>query len=415
MPAFYGLLSIESVKGTPANGAPFGYAVRKALDYTLDLAKSFGFETKNYDGYIGEVIYGEGKPFGILCHLDVVPAGNEDAWISPPFSPTERNGNLYCRGVLDDKCGAICSLFALKKLKDEGDVPKRQIRLILGCDEESGWGCINHYLECATMPEEGISPDADFPVIYAEKGIVHAKFRINKLKNFSLTGGTRANVVCDKCTLKTYAENDYALADLLGLKKVGDNQFESYGIAAHGSTPEKGKNAFNGVIAYLCQLGYLEKSVYDNFFADAQGFKNIKDETGVMTFSPDLAETGTKYLYLTVDIRYPATLEYTYIESLLKKLAEFEVINYQKPLFVDKNSELVQSLLKVYNDVTGQNTQPIAIGGGTYARALKTGVAFGPSFGKEGDSIHQPNEYMPVENIYKFTDIMYKAIKELCF
>ena len=413
--SFYGLLAIESVKGTPAVGAPFGYSVKKALDYTLNLAENMGFQTKNYDGYIGEVVFGEGEPFGILCHLDVVPAGNEEAWISPPFTPTERGGNLYCRGVLDDKCGAICSLFALKKLKEQGFKPKRQIKLILGCDEESGWGCIDHYLECATMPEEGISPDADFPVIYAEKGILHAKFRITKLKNFTLTGGTRANVVCDKCKLKTFAENDNILAEFLGLKKVGENEFESYGIAAHGSTPEKGKNAFNGVIAYLCQLGYIEKRVYDDFFADAQGFKKIVDETGGLTFSPNLAETGTKYLYLTVDIRYPATLEYEYVESLMKKIADFEVVHYQKPLFVDKNSDLVQTLLKVYNEVTGENAEPIAIGGGTYARALKHGVAFGPSFGKEGDSIHQPNEYMPIENIYKFTDILYKALYKLCF
>ena len=415
LPKFYELLSIPSVKGQKEDGAPFGAEVKKALDYTLDLAKSFGFETKNYDGYVGEVVFGEGQPFGILCHLDVVPVGNEKAWISPPFTPTERDGNLYCRGVLDDKCGAICSLFALKKLKDEGFTPKRQLRLILGCDEESGWGCIDHYLKCAKMPDEGISPDADFPVIYAEKGIAHVKFKIKKLKNFSLTGGTRANVVCDYCKLVTYAENNYTLADMLGLKKVGENAFESYGIAAHGSTPEKGKNAFNGVIAYLCHLGYLEKSVYDNFFADALGLKNIKDETGALTFSPDLAETGTKYLYVTVDIRYPATKNYADIEGLLKRLADFEIIHHQKPLFVDKNSDLVQTLLKVYNEVTGENAQPISTGGGTYARALKKGVAFGPAFGKEADSIHQPNEYMPIENIYKFTDILYKALYKLCF
>ena len=415
LPSFYGLLSIPSVKGEPKNGAPFGKDVRKALDYTLNLAKEFGFKTKNYGGYIGEVIFGEGEPFGILCHLDVVPAGNEEAWQSPPFTPTEKNGNIYCRGVLDDKCGAICSLFALKMLKDQGFIPKRQIRLILGCDEESGWGCIDHYLKCAKMPKEGISPDAEFPVIYAEKGILHAKFKLLKRKNFKLVGGTRANVVCDKCTLTAYAENDYTLADLLHLKKVDKNTFESFGIAAHGSAPEKGKNAFNSVIAYLCQLGYLDKKVYDDFFADAQHLKDIKDETGVMTFSPNLAETGTKYLYITVDVRFPATLDAEYVRSVLSKIGEFETVNYQKPLFVDKNSELVQTLLGVYNEVTGEHAEPIAIGGGTYARALENGVAFGPSFGAEGDSIHQPNEYMPIQNIYKFTEILYKAIKKLCF
>ncbi len=414
MSDFCGLLSIASVKGEPSKNAPFGEEVAKALKYTLELAKSFGFKTINYDGFVGEVIFGEGKPFGILCHLDVVPTGNPAAWISPPFTPTVRDGNLYCRGVLDDKCGAICSLFAMKELKDNGFTPTREIHLILGCDEESGWGCIDHYKQVATLPEEGISPDADFPVIYAEKGIVHAKFRFEKLKKFNLTGGTRANVVCDECTLLTYAENDYALAEKCSLKTTGENEFKAFGVAAHGSTPEKGVNALAFAVKYLCSLGYLPEKAYTDLFADGQNFKNVRDETGYLTFSPNLAECDDKYLYVTVDVRYPSTLEYGYVEKLLLAVAPFEVEHYQAPLFVDKNSRLVTTLLKVYNDVTGENAKPIAIGGGTYARALKSAVAFGPSFGAEGDSIHQPNEYMPVENIYKFTEILYRALKELC-
>jgi len=415
MPAFYGLLSIASVKDQPQDGAPFGKDVRRALDYTLSLAEQMGFETKNYDGYVGEVIFGEGEPFGILCHLDVVPAGNPDAWLSDPFTPTERDGNLYCRGVLDDKCGAICSLFALKRLKDLGYKPKRTIKLILGCDEESGWGCIHHYLECAQMPEEGISPDADFPVIYAEKGILHAKFRLEKKKQFSLEGGTRANVVCDHCNLSVFDQDDEKKAVECGLIKTGEKTYESMGKAAHGSTPEKGKNALKAAVNYLCEMGYLEKEVYENFFCDAQNLDDITDETGKLTFSPNLAACDEKYLYITVDIRYPATLEFDYIKGVMEKIAPFDVVNHQSPLFVDKDSPLVKTLLSVYNEVTGENAQPIAIGGGTYARALKRGVAFGPSFGAEGESIHQPNEYMPIENIYKFTDILLKALQILCF
>lgn len=413
---FCGLLSIESVKGEASSGAPFGKEVRKALDYTLSLAESFGFKTINYDGYVGEVIFGEGKPFGILCHLDVVPVGNLSAWQSPPFAPTVRDGNLCCRGVLDDKCGAICSLFAMKELKDNKITPCREIHLILGCDEESGWGCIDHYKKCATLPEEGISPDADFPVIYAEKGIIHARYKIAKLKKFNLTGGTRANVVCDECTLIAEENNDYALAKEFGLIKDADGSgtFKAYGKAAHGSTPEKGDNALKKAVGYLAASGYLEKKTYLDLFEDGQGYKNVSDETGILTFSPDLAECDDDYLYVTVDIRYPSTLSYDYVKGLLEKIAPLEVVNYQKPLFVDKNSKLVKTLLKVYNDVTGDNAEPIAIGGGTYARALNSAVAFGPSFGKEGESIHQPNEYMPIENIFKFTDILYKAIKELC-
>ncbi len=415
MDSFKELLSIESVKSEPTQNAPFGENVKKALLFTLDLAQKMGFETKNYDNYIGEIIFGEGKPFGILCHLDVVPSGNLKLWNTPPFTPTEKDGNLYARGVLDDKCGAICSLFALYKLKQEGYLPKRQIKIILGCDEESGWGCIEHYKKVSTLPEEGFSPDANFPVIYAEKGILHIKYRFRKLKNFELQAGDRANVVCDYCKFKALENNDLALAQSLSLKANGES-LESFGRAGHASTPDKGVNALHKPIEYLCKLGYLDEKIHKDLFHDAQGLNQVIDETGNLTFSPDVAYTDNEYLYVTTDIRYPSTLEYEYVLKLLSKITpDYEVLNYQKPLFVDKNSTLVQTLLGVYNEVTGENAQPIAIGGGTYARAIENGVAFGPAFGEEEDYIHQPNEYMPIENINKFFDILYKALLKLCF
>ena len=414
MTAFCELLSIPSVKGKPEADAPFGADVKRALTYTLNLAESFGFKTNNYDNYVGEVVFGEGKPFGVLCHLDVVPVGNLSSWNTPPFTPTEIDSNLYARGALDDKCGAIATLYALKRLKDEGITPTREIRLILGCDEESGWGCIEHYKKCATLPEEGISPDADFPVIYAEKGIVHAKFTLKKLKPFDLSGGTVANVVCDHCKFKLNADYSDALAEKLGIQVLGEGEYENFGVSAHGSTPDKGVNALKPVFHMLSALGYLDASAYKNFFLDAQSLTKLNDETGFLTFSPDVAQTDDENLYLTVDIRYPATYAFESIAALLSKLAPYETLHRQLPLYADKNGKLVQTLLNVYNQVTGDNAEPIAIGGGTYARALKSAVAFGPSFGEEGYSIHQPNEYIPIENFYKLIEILYRALKTLC-
>ena len=174
------ILQYASTQGEPEEGAPFGKETAACLSAFLAKAESFGFETKNYDGYIGEVIFGEGEPFAILAHLDVVPAG--DGWKYPPFGGVINDDlsdsgvagkKIWGRGALDDKSPAVCCLYALKALKDEGITPKRQIKLILGCNEESGWQCIEHYKKVATLPKEGFTPDADFPVIYAEKGILH--------------------------------------------------------------------------------------------------------------------------------------------------------------------------------------------------------------------------------------------------
>ena len=396
------LLEIDSVKSEPEIDAPFGRGVKRAFDYVFSLAADMGFETKNYDNYIGEVIFGKGEPFGVLCHLDVVPAGNLSAWIYPPFTPTINDGKLYCRGAVDDKSAVISVLSALYELKNRGYLPKRQIRLILGCDEESGWGCIEHYKKCASLPEEGFSPDADFPVIYAEKGILHLNYFFEKAKPFFASGGVKANVVCDYAR----AEGDF--------DGLGNKVREFLGKSAHGSTPEKGENALFKMTDFLEKCGFLNKGVTDKLFISCEGAKLLHDETGYLTFSPNIATTDEKNIYYTVDVRYPATLQKSAVEKVLKKIGDYTEISYQPPLFSNKNGKLVKTLVGIYNEVSGENASPIAIGGGTYARALKNGVAFGPCINEEGDTVHMPNEYITLSTLIKMTEIYYKALYALC-
>ena len=414
--ALFKVLSVPSVQGMATMDAPFGEEVKKALTVTLSIAQELGFKTKNYDNYVGEVIWGEGKPFGVLCHLDVVPAGNLSSWNTDPFTPTVKDGKLFCRGALDDKSAAISTLFAMYALKEEGLTPKRQIKLILGCNEESGWGCIKHYNEVAVMPDEGISPDADFPVIYAEKGILHIKYKFKKIKPFKAEGGTAANVVCDYAYVVAN-DLDEKLAVKHGLKicsNGGSLKAESFGKAAHGSTPEKGLNALKTLTAFLEDGGYIEKGVYDGMFKTRFGVENFEDETGKLTFSPDVISTDDTYVYYVTDIRYPSTVSRETIEKSLEKIGDFEVLSYQAPLYNDKNGKLVTTLCKVWEKHSGKKEEPIAIGGGTYARALKCGVAFGPAIGEEADSIHQPNEFVTLATLDIMFDVYKDALYELC-
>ncbi len=410
--ALLNLLRIRSVKTQPKEDAPFGEGVRDALTYTLSLAKDLGFETINYDNYIGEVIFGEGEPFGVLCHLDVVPEGSLDDWNTPPYEPTVIDGKLYARGALDDKSGAITTLFAMKAIKDAGITPKRQIRLILGCDEESGWGCIDYYTKHATLPEEGISPDADFPVIYAEKGIVHIQYSFSKSENLlSVRGGERANVVCDYAVAKV--EKMPLWVDYHHLE-LGNDVIESYGVSAHGSTPEKGKNAIDRLLEVLCDGGLVQKEAHDRLFKDSLKLKELCDETGHLTFSPNVIFSRDDKIYVTVDVRYPATLDKDYVLTRLAQVGDYEILSYQRPLFSEKDSGLVKTLTDIYARITGDKTPPMAIGGGTYARALKKGVAFGPARGEEGDSIHKPNEYVTLETLSLMTEIYLETLLEIC-
>ena len=127
-------IEIKSVKSEALDGAPFGLNNKIMLEKALSDAKAMGFEVKNYDGYVGEVIFGDGNDeegVAVLCHLDVVPEGDISLWDTPPFALTEKDGVLYGRGVVDDKGAAVICLYALKALKDEGFTPSKKIKLII--------------------------------------------------------------------------------------------------------------------------------------------------------------------------------------------------------------------------------------------------------------------------------------------
>ena len=401
------IIKFNSSQAPAEEGAPFGKGAKQALDYFLKLADEMGFETINYDGYAGEVIFGEGEEFAVLAHLDVVPAGN--GWTREPFGGQidYENRRVWGRGAMDDKGPAVCAIFALKALKDEGFKPKRKIKLIVGCNEESGWGCIDYYKAHAHMPDEGFSPDADFPVIYAEKGILHLCLHFTSAGGFNgLKGGERANMVCDYCEVS-------APADSVKLKKYGltaeNGKIVSRGKSAHGSTPDEGKNAILPVLEYLG----LE-SAKDALFGNCFGLKELHDETGYLTLSPNVISQNGNDLAVICDIRYPSTYKK---EDVLQRIdvngVKYEILSEQAPLFNDKNCFLIKTLCSVYNEVTGKNVKPVAIGGGTYARALKCGAAFGPEEAGEENTIHQANEYITFEKIEKCFEIYKLAVKRL--
>ena len=404
-------IRFDSSQQKKAPGAPFGKGAAECLDHFLALAERLGFETQNYDGYAGEALFGEGEEFAILCHLDVVPAGS--GWEKDPFGGIVEGGKIWGRGAMDDKGPAICALYAMKALKDEGFLPKKKIKLIVGCNEEDGWACIEHYKAVAHMPETGFSPDADFPVIYAEKGILHVKLRFpaEEVPFKLLQGGTSANMVCDLCEALPNVRDEKRAA-ALGLVFEGE-KLVSRGKSAHGSTPEKGRNAMLPLLKYF-EENEAVRRIIECLFDDVYGLKKFSDETGPLTLSPDIIQSGKGEIAVVCDIRYPATMSADGVHEKLHAFGvPYETVHHQEPLLVEKDDPLVQTLLRVYEKCTGEKAQPVAIGGGTYARALRHGVAFGPEM--EGDEavIHQPNEYITVERVKLLLEIYREAIREL--
>ncbi|KLU67742.1 putative dipeptidase [Desulfosporosinus acididurans] len=436
-------IQIKSVKDVAhaAPGSPFGPGIQAALDWTLKLGKKLGFEVKNVDGYAGHIEMGSGDLLGILGHLDVVPEG--DGWSVPPYSAAIVDGKIYGRGALDDKGPTLAALFAMKAIKDANIPLNKRVRLILGTDEESGWADMDYYLKKEEVPYLGFAPDAEFPLIHAEKGILHLElkkaFEASLPHLVSIRGGERANVVPDLCevtlrgldqeliarSLRSFVFPEGVGAEIKTPKETSEVIISFKGIGAHGSLPQKGKNAVLFALKYLQKLPLTseEQKILEfilmypgkGFFGEGFGIA-LKDEpSGQLSLNLGIFELSSDHLRFVLDIRYPVTYKQEDVLQPIEKIIRdegfsIEVLNHQKAHHVPKDSELVKSLLKAYADVTGLEPYAFAIGGGTYAKALPQGVAFGPVFPGEPEVIHCADEYISINNVLLTTKVYAQAI-----
>ena len=421
------VISFNTEKGTPTTGAPFGKNVKDCLDYVLELASSIGLKTYDCDGYAGhaDLVGSTGEVLGILGHLDVVPAKAEE-WMYPPYAGEIHDGKLYGRGTMDDKGPMIACLYAVKALKDAGFKPSKTIRLIFGCDEETGMECVEYYFKKMPFPNVSFSPDSDFPVINREKGIYHFDIKCGKLPTgVKITAGERANIVPSLCTAITTSRLAGGASSKVTCEQTATGYvYTATGKAAHGSTPNEGVNATHPILKMLAAnfpdnttLRFLADKVIDTT-GKAWGVELHDRESGHLTCNLGVlrtAEDGT--LTATVDIRFPVTYTCEKMYQILREHtpAEF-VINpwhISEPLFVPSDSALVTTLMRVYNTQMNTQAEPLAIGGGTYSRTLPNCVAFGPLFPGEEQTIHMPNECVDLTNLRKMSEIYLEAIYEL--
>lgn len=405
------LLSFKSVLSTPTNGAPFGEPIKNTLDFFLKTANGMGFNTINYDNFAGEVVFGDGEEIGIIGHLDVVPVNL--GWDSDPFALTKKDGKYFARGISDDKGPLLACLFALKELKDSGVKVNKKFRLIAGCDEESGWRDIDYVKTKTTLPEYGFSPDGNFPLSYAEKGMFEVSFTLPKLTNFfDVKGGTVVNAVCDYASARVNScAIDQTLLNKHGLTLKNDNVIESFGKAAHGSTPHLGKNAIKPLLEYMRDVGENVCDAIDYLFNDTLNISKMQNEQGFVTFSPDLIKEQNGNVVITCDCRVPAPFT---LDDVMQKFNQFNLnakvkVRHQ-PMMVQKDGWFVQTLLGAYDSVMNTKSKPLSMGGSTFARAFKKGCAFGCAFSDYQNNIHDANENESEENLIKAYQIYKNAI-----
>ncbi|KHD85936.1 dipeptidase PepV [Heyndrickxia ginsengihumi] len=447
-----GLLQIKSVldEEHATDNAPLGKGVKDALQYVLNLGKRDGFKDKNVGNLAGHLEMGTGSELvGVLGHVDVVPEG--DGWSVDPYKGIVKDGRIYARGSSDDKGPTMAAYYGMKIVKELGVPLEKRVRLIIGTDEESDWRCVDHYFEHEEMPTMAFVPDADFPIIYAEKGI--ADFDLiqkpqqgnnaeagNELLSFQ--SGRRYNMVPDFAKAALSIEGDPTILvqqyhDFLNEHHVKGEEYIDNGKliltlegkSAHGAEPRNGTSAGLYLAKFLNSLSLdlaghkFVSTIFEYFFdrsrGEAFGIQYHDEITGDLTINVGIMEydkvDGGR---IGLNMRYPVTFEIfegkNQIESKLKEdgliLQNF---SNSKPHHVDKNDPLIKTLQKVYEEQTGEKAELLSTGGGTYARSLKRGVAFGALFPGREDVMHQKDEYMYVEDLLKATAIYAQAIYEL--
>lgn len=444
----FDLLRINSERDDSQADAqhPFGPGPVRALDKFLEIAQRDGYPTKNVDNYAGHFEFGEGEEvLGIFGHLDVVPAGS--GWNTDPYEPQIIDGKLFARGSSDDKGPTMACYYGLKIIKELGLPTSKKVRFIVGTDEESGWADMDYYFEHVglPLPDFGFSPDAEFPIINGEKGNITAYLHFagensGAAKLHSFTGGLRENMVPESATAiisGDLADLDSKLADFTaayGLKadaeslENGQVQVTVIGKSAHGSTPEEGVNGATYLAKFLSQFAfdgaakaYLDLAgqvLLEDHDAQKLGVAIYDEQMGALSMNAGVFkfdETSSDNT-IALNFRYPKNTNPETIKAGLEKLGVEAVslsAHGHTPHYCPIDDPMVATLLSVYEKHTGLKGHEQVIGGGTFGRLLKRGVAYGAMFPGDVNTMHQANEFIEVEQLYRAAAIYAEAIYEL--
>lgn len=425
------LIKIPSISVEKEDGYPFGKECGRVLEEFLRIAEERGFTAKNYDYYAGSAdLFPQGEAdLGILAHLDVVPV-TEKNWTLPPFELTEREGRFYGRGAIDDKGPLLAAMWAMKAVKECGFKLKSNIRLIAGCSEETGSETdIEEYLKREKMPKHVFTPDAEFPIITTEKGMIRFTFggKIETDSIIGIAGGTVVNAVPSDVTAVLKGKVSLPLKEGI-TSEFKDNNTVVYckGKSAHASTPKSGKNAFTELLTFLLSLDAMTDK--DKALAKAlltlfpHGETNAaslglaaKDDSGETTCVFSIIDYRDGQLTAKADMRFPVSLTKAKCSEKIKNAVEnagFELMGIlgSEPHSADKNSDFVKALLGAYSEVTGKPSFCKAIGGGTYVHNIEGGVAFGVETEGQDNHMHGDDEWIGISDLLTAGEIFAEAI-----
>lgn len=380
----------------------------RALGFMLKRAADFGLVTKNIGNKAGHAQLREGgRLCGVLTHLDVVPAGKH--WTVEPFTLTRKDGRLYGRGIDDDKGASMVDLYCLRALKESGIKGKNTLRAIFGTDEEVGMSDMETYFSSEELPEISFTPDSDYGICCAEKGILQLKISGGKCLDGveGVTSGNALNAVPDE------GSAELANGEVVTAK----------GKAAHACEPELGENAAVKLLKMLNTDSPLTLFIKEYIGEDTEGrllSVNCEDEpSGKLSCNLGKLRINSDESYFTLDIRYPVTLSHEPIINQIKILCEkynlkLETVHHSAPLYLPRESETIRLLSRAYREITGSEPELYSTGGGTYARMLGgKGAAFGPAFKDDDVHMHNADESINEEKFFTHAQICLQAMYEM--
>lgn len=402
---------------TVTNSMPFGAEVAKALLWFKTLGDLVGFRTKWVDGYATHIEYGEGAEYVyVFGHCDVVPPG--EGWLSEPFILAKSGDKLIGRGVIDDKGPLLAACMALKLIKDNKLSLKRNIRIVAGGNEESGFACIRYYFQREPLPSYAFTPDAKFPVINGEKGAMTLQIKGTVENNVvSILGGSAHNtipgdVIVKNCVIPKEHIQEFLAKEQITYEYIQDgNQIAGFalkGRGGHSAKPEKANNPIEKLFKLFHsrlqeQWWNSLATLFDGTNRDG-GLLDLNKEgfCGSFTMVPTIIRLENGQFQLTINIRYPETIG---INDIMANLSEYfihqgmkyelKMISHKKPFYMAKDSWLVKKLQDIYVKHTGDINNPVRVtSAGTYAAEMKNAVIFGGEMpdGSSGNA-HMPDEY----------------------
>lgn len=440
------LVNISSISGDREG-------VDKALNYVLDLGRSFGFDTyKNPTGTYGLIDYGgvedpdrtgreiseipadmaeyifgmyesmhKDEPekakairerediflldkiptMGILVHVDVVPPGDISKWTGSPFDCRIRDGKLFGRGVIDDKGPAIMCLYGMRALKDLGIYPGTRIRMVIGTSEEVDWIDYTEFMTECTVPDFSFTPDGEFPIYNALSGYMDVKLLFNEPE-------------LDSILELASGEANNAIPSLAVLRLKDEERLEYNGIGCHSSTPDSGVNAIQLMVKDLRKRGMADRF---NFVRFIEKYLMKSEFAPTKTvYSPTVLRLEENGVSLNINLRVSPDVKTGTVTEMLDSLKEEYGISYEypeaiPPVFVSEDAPFLKKMVEIYESF-GLKNEFVYTAGSCYSQTVPNAVCWGPVFPCDTSCAHMEDEELSIDSMLKaakmYTYYMYE-------